>query len=194
MNQTVKGYLFAVLSAVIYGCMPLMAKHIYADGVNPLTLVFLRNLFSLIPLELLALRERETLKIKACLLPSVGMISLLGCCVASFILCLATGSLALPSTLLGWGMSVLFSLLVTTGAVVLFQESTFLVGGEIASILSTLEPITSTVIGILVFSEPFGIRMILGTALVVTASLLTALFNLREKPEAQALRFSKKSV
>jgi len=57
MNQTVKGYLFAVLSAVIYGCMPLMAKHIYADGVNPLTLVFLRNLFSLIPLGLLALRE-----------------------------------------------------------------------------------------------------------------------------------------
>jgi len=36
--------------------------------------------------------------------------------------------------------------------------------------------------------------VILGTALVVAASLLTALFNLRKKPEAQALRFSKKSV
>ena len=29
---------FALLSAVIYGCMPLMAKYIYADGVTPLTL------------------------------------------------------------------------------------------------------------------------------------------------------------
>lgn len=291
MNQNVKGCLFAVLSAVIYGCMPLMAKYIYADGVNPLTLVFLRNLFSLVPLGLLALRERGTLKIETRLLPSVSMISLLGCCitpvllfssyrfiasgtatvfhfaypavvvlfeilflrkkaqmkniacvllcvggialfyspgsalnfegsalsllsaltfaayvillshfdrsrlsgfafsfyialvsgVASFLLCLATGSLALPSTLLGWGLSVLFSLLVTTGAVVLFQQSTFLVGGEIASILSTLEPITSTVIGILVFHEPFGIRVVLGTALVVAASLLTAFFNLRKK-------------
>ena len=57
--KTLKGCIFAVISAVIYGCMPLMAKYIYADGVTPLTLVFLRNLFALIPLAVLAYRERH---------------------------------------------------------------------------------------------------------------------------------------
>ena len=39
-KKYVLGYVYAVLSAVIYGCMPLMAKLIYADGVNSLTLSF----------------------------------------------------------------------------------------------------------------------------------------------------------
>ena len=61
--KTAKGYLFAVLSAVIYGSMPLMAKYIYADGVTPMTLVFLRNLFAIVPLALLAYRPKKTLKV-----------------------------------------------------------------------------------------------------------------------------------
>ena len=68
--KTARGYLSAVLSAVIYGSMPLMAKYIYADGVTPMTLVFLRNLFAIIPLALLAYREKKTLKIPRELLPS----------------------------------------------------------------------------------------------------------------------------
>ena len=291
MNRCAKGYLFAVFSAVIYGCMPLMAKHIYVDGVNPLTLVFLRNLFSLVPLAILAYRQQKTLKIDPALFPRIGLISLLGCCVtpillfssyryiasgtatvfhfaypaivilvevlflnkkvppfniisvllcvtgislfytpqeslslagsvlallsaATFagyvvmlshfdsrrvsgflfsfyivlvstvttcIICLTTNSLALPATSLGWGLCILFSLSVTTGAVVLFQQSTFLIGGERASILSTLEPITSIIIGAVVFGEPFGLRVCFGTILVVTASILTALTNMRNK-------------
>ena len=47
--NTLKGCAFAIISAVIYGSMPLMAKYIYADGVTPFTLVFLRNMFSLLP-------------------------------------------------------------------------------------------------------------------------------------------------
>ena len=53
------GYLFAIISAVIYGSMPLMAKYIYADGVTPMTLVFLRNALSIVPLGILAYRERK---------------------------------------------------------------------------------------------------------------------------------------
>lgn len=289
--KCLKGYLFAVLSAVIYGCMPLMATAIYADGVNPFTLVFLRNLFSLVPLALLAYRERKTLLVPRALLPSISLISLLGCsitpmllfssyrfiasgtatvfhfaypaivvigeilflrkkaeasniisvllcvigislfytpqqslnltgsalallsavtfagyvillshfdssrvsgflfsfyialvsCIASLLICLSTNSLTLPATPLGWGLCILFSLLVTTGAVVLFQQSTFLIGGERASILSTLEPITSVVIGIVIFHEPLGIRVFLGTLLVVAASILTALLDIKKQ-------------
>lgn len=289
--KIVTGYLFAILSAVIYGCMPLMAKHIYADGVNPMSLVFLRNFFSLPPLAALALRETKTLKIPIKLLPSISLISLLGCCItpillfsaypfmasgtatvfhfiypavvviseilffknkaqpgniigvflcfwgvsffyspgepislpgsalallsgitfaayvvllahfgkgsisnslfcfyvtavssiATLIICIAADSLVLPSSPLGWGLCVLFSLLVTTGAVSLFQQSTFLIGSERTSILSTLEPITSIVLGVICFGEPLGPRVIIGSVLVVTASVLIAVFDMRKK-------------
>lgn len=292
MNQkTIKGYIYAILSAIIYGCMPLMAKHIYADGVNPMTLVFLRNLFSLLPLALLAYGEGKTLKVPIKLLPSISLISLLGCCitpillfssyqfiasgtatvfhfiypavvvvseivflknkkqtcniigvllcllgigcfyspdealnltgsalallsgitfaayvvllshfskhqvsgfllcfyvaavscVASLAVCIASNNLALPSTAMGWGLSVLFSLLVTTGAVALFQKSAFLIGSERTSILSTLEPITSIIIGIIVFGEPLKARIVIGSLLVITASVLIAFFDMRKK-------------
>ena len=41
------GYLCVILSAVIFGCMPLGANFLYAQGVTPMSLVFLRNLLSL---------------------------------------------------------------------------------------------------------------------------------------------------
>ena len=65
MNSKIyKGYTYAILSAVIFGCMPLMAKYIYADGVNPMSLVFLRNLLAL---------------------PSLA-IGIIGCCVTPILL------------------------------------------------------------------------------------------------------------
>ena len=288
-KTTTIGYLFAITSAIIYGCMPLMAKHIYADGVNPLTLVFLRNAIALIPLALLSCMQDKTLAVPVKQLPKIGLISLLGCCVTpillfrsyqfiesgtatvfhfinpaivviaeilfarkkpqggnliSVLICvlgislfyapqqtpnltgsilalssgltfagyvvllarfdtsgvsgfrfsfyvaaassiftlvigLATNQLVFPATVFGWGLCILFSLLVTTGAVVLFQQSTFYIGSERTSILSTLEPITSIVIGILVFGEPLGIRTLIGSLLVILASLLIAIFDFK---------------
>ena len=43
MSRTVKGYLFSILSAVVFGSLPAIAKLIYAEGLNPLSLVFFRN-------------------------------------------------------------------------------------------------------------------------------------------------------
>ena len=289
-KNTVKGYLFAILSAVIYGTMPLMAKYIYADGVTPQTLVFLRNFFALIPLALLAYGENKTLKIKLHKLPQISLISLLGCCVtpvllfssynyipsgtatvfhfvypafvvlggilffrekakmtnllcvalcvggvalfyspgqvlnfegsalslasaitfaayviflsrfdrsgisgflfafyvalvgsiSSFLVCIVTGSLALPNSITGLALSVTFSLLVTVGAVVLFQQSTFLIGGERTSILSTLEPITGVLIGVIIFGESFALPVIIGSIMVVTASVLRAILDMKK--------------
>lgn len=289
-NKILKGYVFAILSAVIYGCMPLMAKYIYDDGVNPLTLVFLRNCFSIPILAVLAYMKKGSLKFPVKLLPRTALIAVLGCCltpillfssyryipsgtatvihfaypafvvlggilflrekaqlsniicvllcvggislfytpgqpldgtgsllslasavtfaayvillarfdtseVSSFLFafynivfssivcfaaCLVSGGLMLPETLLGWGLCLLFSLLVTTGAVVLFQQSAFLIGGERVSILSTLEPITSLVIGVIVFKEILGLPVLLGSALVVAASVLRAALDIKK--------------
>ena len=290
MNAKIyKGYLYAVLSAVIFGCMPLMAKYIYADGVTPMTLVFLRNLLALPSLAIIAWKQYGSLSVPAKALPSMSIISLIGCCVTPILLfssyqfiasgtatvfhfiypsivviagilflrkraqlgnilsviicavgvalfytpgqpldlkgsvlalasgftfatyvillscfkyskvsgflfsfhvaamasvftlitCLVSGNLALPTTAGCWALCFFFAMLVTTGAVVLFQQAAFIIGGERSSILSTLEPTTSVIVGILVFHEPVGLRTILGSALVIIASLLIAVFDIK---------------
>lgn len=287
-----KGYLFAVCSAVIYGCMPLMSKLIYADGVDPLSLVFWRNLLALPVLAALAYRESKSLRVPLKILPGISLISLLGCsatpvllffsyqfmdsgtatvfhyiypaavilggmlflrkkaqtghlvgvalCILGIalfydpakpiswqgsalavasgltfavyvlllsvfpykkqlgnflfsfyvaaissvltgILCLATGQLTAPASLGGWGLCVLFAMGVSAVAVVLFQKATFTIGGERTSILGTLEPITSIFIGILVFHEAINLRTVVGSVLVVSASIVIAAIDMRKK-------------
>lgn len=291
MNSKIyRGYIYAVLSAVIFGCMPLMAKYIYADGVSPMSLVFLRNLLALPSLALLAWFQNRTLSVPLKALPSMALIALIGCCVTpillfssyqyiasgtatvfhfiypsivvvagilflkkkaqlgsiisviiccvgvalfytpgepldptgsalalisgftfaayvlmlssykhkvtgflftfyltaiasvlTLIVCLVSGSFTLPGSAFGWIMCIIFALLVTTGAVMLFQQATFLIGGERTSILSTLEPTTSVIVGILVFHESAGLRTVAGSVLVILASLLIALFDMKSK-------------
>ena len=101
--------------------------------------------------------------------------------VLMLIICLTTNQLALPRTFTGWGLCILFSFLVTTCAVVLFQQGTFIIGGEKTAILSTLEPITSVLIGITVFGEPFSVKTAIGCILVVGASVLIALSDIKRK-------------
>ena len=273
--------------------MPLMAKHIYADGANSLTLVFLRNTLALPGLAMMAFREQKTLRISLSQLGRVTLISFFGCTVTpillfssyrymasgtatvfhfvypavvvlagilflrkkatlssigsivlcmlgialfydpketvsltgsvlalssgltfatyilllpgirkhgisgflfsfyvaaasalmTFLICLFTGQLAFPQSIIGWGLCLLFALSVTMCAVYLFQQGTFLIGGEKASILSTLEPITGIVIGILVFQETASISTLIGSALVICASILVAFSDLRRSKQ-----------
>ena len=284
------GYIFAIISAIIYGCMPIMAKYIYAEGVNALTLVFLRNFLALPVLAVLAFSNKKsqhsprsifmsvipalfgcvltpiflfssynfldsgvstvfhftypalvllisiiflrnkpkaitligvvlcfigilfffdpskapntigtilalssglTFAIYISLLPSVQKENFNGftfcfyialwSSIITFIICLISGELALPVTLTGWCLCTLFSLLVTVGAVFLFQQGTMLIGGVNSSILSTLEPITSVVIGMLFLSEPLKTGVIIGVLLVITSSILIAVADFKKK-------------
>ena len=293
-KKMIKGYLCAICSAVIYGCMPLMAKLIYMEGVSPMTLVFLRNFLALPVLAFLALWQGKTLAIPLRAMPSITALGVMGygittlllfnaynyiasgtatvlhfiypavvvvagmlmdrdkirkgniisvviCVVgvsffyspgeplnwrgiavallsgvtyAGYILmlsgfrykkitgflfsfyvaaatsavmlaaCLVAGQLALPQTLKGWALCTLFSVVITAGAVVLFQQGTFMIGGERASILSTLEPLTSVLVGVVVFREPMGMRVVLGSLLVLLASFLIAFFDMRQTKES----------
>ena len=69
------GYLCVILSAVIFGCMPLGANFLYAQGVTPMSLVFLRNLLSLPVLALLCQKQGGLRISRRC---RYG--TLLGCC------------------------------------------------------------------------------------------------------------------
>lgn len=295
-RKLILGYACAILSAVIYGCMPLMAKYIYAEGVTPMTLVFLRNALALPSLALLALLQKKTLRkplrqilplgipalfgcvltpvllfssyvhiasgvatvfhfVYPCLVLLIGLvflrkrfspatvISVLLCLVGVLFfydpaqalspagaalalgsaltfalyvvllprfqseqfsgfafcfyialwssvimlpLCLLSGQLSLPTTLAGWGLCLLFATSVTTGAVVLFQQGSLLIGGEKASVLSALEPITGVVIGILVMHESSKPTVLIGSCLVIASSILIALSDIKKKTKPKA--------
>lgn len=288
-KRQLAGYVCAILSAVIYGCMPLMANYIYAEGVNPMTLSLLRNLLALPGLAVLALWQKKTLRCDRrtllsaslpalfggvltpvllfgsyALIPSgtatvlhfanpcmvvligliflhkkiapVTLISMIICLVgillfydpgcvldplgaamalgsaltfavyvvllprfqtAQFsgflfcfyfalwssaillLLCLVTGQLSLPVSLLGWGLCLVFACAVTTGAVVLFMQGAMLIGGEKTSILSTLEPITGVGLGIVFLHDPARPLLLLGSALVICSGILLAVGDLR---------------
>lgn len=85
-SQAVRGYLMVIFSAVIFGCMPLLVKNIYADGVNSLSVVLLRNLLSAPVAVALAYLQRKSLKIPAKALPEIAAFGIIGCCMTPLIL------------------------------------------------------------------------------------------------------------
>ena len=285
--RIIKGYTFVIISAIIFGCMPLGAKYIYAEGVNSLSLVFLRNCLALPVLALLSGKQEGSLHIKKADLLKISSLAVMGGCatpillyssyhylasgtatifhfiypvlvvlgsilflrekgskpvflcvilctvgiilfynpdsgihpggsllaiasgatyaaytmllsifkndkisgfklsfymsavgsVILFIFCIVSGQLTLPVTFTGWLISIVFSLMLSVGAVVLFQQGTRYIGGQRAAILSTLEPITSVLVGVLVFQEIITARTVLGTVLVIIASIMIAVFD-----------------
>ena len=103
------------------------------------------------------------------------------CTVVSLIVCLCSGNMKFPTSAKGWLLSALFALICNVGAVVLFQSGTRLIGGERASILSAVEPITGVIIGIAFLSEGWGWSTIVGTALVVASCIMIAVFDMKKK-------------
>lgn len=97
--------------------------------------------------------------------------------VVLMIVCVVTKSLALNMTFIGWLMSFVLSVSVTLGGVCLFQQGIKIIGSQSTSILSTFEPITSILIGILIFNESFDIRTVLGFTFIIVATLLIAIFD-----------------
>lgn len=101
------------------------------------------------------------------------------CSAVMLLFCLFSGQLMFPVTLKGWALCLVFSLSLCVGAVVLFQQGTFLIGGQRAAILSTVEPITSIFVGVLIFQEAISIRTAIGSLLVILASILIAVFDVQ---------------
>lgn len=290
-RKKIAGYLLVIASAVIFGSLPVLVKSIYADGVNSLTVILLRNLLSAPVAGFIAYCQRRTVRIPLKTLPSVAAVGLMGCCVAPLLLfssyffigagiatvfhfiypaavvlggvlcyrermnpghvlsvvmcvvgvclfytpgepldwrgsllalvsgvayavyilllahfkyreitgyllsfyifainalvmlvvCLALDMLTLPSTLMGWGLCLLLAVAVNVGAVAMFQKGTFIIGGPQASVLSTLEPITGVLVGVLVFQETMSVLGGVGSMLVILAGLLIVVSDLREE-------------
>lgn len=101
--------------------------------------------------------------------------------VVLLVFCLATGSLQFPTSARGWLLSVLFANMITVGAVALLQAGTFLIGGARTSILSTLELITSVIIGASFFREKLTVLTACGSILVARSSVFITISDIKNK-------------
>ena len=158
------GYLCVILSAVIFGCMPLGANFLYAQGVTPMSLVFLRNLLSLPVLALLC-QKQGGLRISRGALLETSLTGFFGCCITPILLFSSYCYLAS-------GMATVFHfaypVIVVLGGLVLRERVQKKV--LFCAVLCSL--------GILLLIDPSGAVDPLGVALALTSGVTYAVYIL----------------
>jgi drug/metabolite transporter (DMT)-like permease len=89
-----------------------------------------------------------------------------------------TGTLRLDLTPKAWFYSFAVSIFVSVGAITLFQTAVVLVGSFTTAILSTLEPITSVLLGWLFLSEGMTLPRFLGCICILFSVCITTFSQL----------------
>lgn len=74
----------------------------------------------------------------------------------------------------GWIAEFMLALFCTVFALMMFQKGVFLCGEVKASLLSTFEPITGAVVGVIVFRESITLKTALGIAAILLSAVLLA--------------------
>ena len=81
-----------------------------------------------------------------------------------------------------WGAACGYYLIGAAAAGLFFQRGVHLIGSERTAILSTIEPLTSVLLGVLLFSEELSLKSGLGVAAILAAAvLITSVDGLRSK-------------
>ena len=91
-----------------------------------------------------------------------------------FIMALASGSFTVHMTGNAWVTAVVFAALISLVGVFGFQLGVKYVGPESAAILSTFEPITSVIIGILAYNEEFSLKTLAGCLCILSSVIIVA--------------------
>ena len=86
----------------------------------------------------------------------------------------ASGNFTLDITLKGWILALFLAVVISFLAVRSFQIGVRYIGPQNAAILSTFEPITSLVVGILVYKESLMLTGALGCVLILASVVITA--------------------
>lgn len=84
----------------------------------------------------------------------------------------ATGALSFDISPLSWSVSAIISIIITIGAMPLFQLGVRYEGASTAGILSTVEPITSVILGAAFLGERIGAAQIIGGAMILMGVIL----------------------
>jgi len=76
-----------------------------------------------------------------------------------------------------WILSVAISLIITLGAVPLFQVGVRCEGASTAGIVSAFEPITSIILGAIFLGETMGLVQYIGGGLIIIGVILTEKYD-----------------
>lgn len=98
-----------------------------------------------------------------------------------FIIAIVTKQFVFNLTLTGWGVTILLSILTSVIGFTLFNYGIQSIGSQNASIFSTFEPITSVVIGILIFNEKLSLQIVVGGIFILASVLITAISEKKKK-------------
>lgn len=98
-----------------------------------------------------------------------------------FIFSLITKTFTIKITLYGWLFMIGFSHAVTIVAVTLFQYGITMIGSQNASIISTFEPITSVIVGVLIFNEDFNVKILIGCIVILLAVVILSFEKQKEE-------------
>ena len=85
-NNLFWGYVMVIISAVIFGLMPLMTSVLKEDGMNSYSIVLIRNMIPLPVLAGLALVQAKSMKVPAKALPTMALAAIMGCCITPLLL------------------------------------------------------------------------------------------------------------
>ncbi len=87
---------------------------------------------------------------------------------------LISGNLNFHMTPLSWGVMALTANLTAFVGALLYQIGVKYIGAESTAMLSTFEPITSVIVGILVYGEPMTVKIFIGCAAIIASTLIIA--------------------
>ncbi|MCI8834898.1 MAG: EamA family transporter [Ruminococcus sp.] len=88
------------------------------------------------------------------------------------IIAVCTGNLVLEVGVAGWISEIAMGVLGTVLALALFQKGLFLCGDVKASLLSSFEPLTGIVIGMIAFQERLNAKEMAGVSAIILATIL----------------------
>lgn len=85
------------------------------------------------------------------------------------------GELRFDLTMQGWIAEIILALFATVFGLVLFQRGLFLCGPVRASLLSTFEPLTGVMLGLVVFHETLTGRLCAGMGFILLSTIILVL-------------------
>ena len=91
-----------------------------------------------------------------------------------FLMSLVTGDFTVNLTLTGWIVATFMAVSGTFIGVLGYQTGVKCIGPQNTSILSTFEPITSVIVGVLVYNEGFYLRTLCGCLCILSSVIIVA--------------------
>lgn len=95
----------------------------------------------------------------------------------------AGGNLTIDMTPKAWLVAFVFASLASFIGVLGFQEGVKYIGPETTVILSTFEPITSVIVGVLVYQESFSLKTLVGCICILASVIIVAKMKEDQDPE-----------